>query len=33
MAAGYDPVRALPGEERFRAPCRGGVVLARRPAG
>jgi len=33
MAAGYDPVRALPGEEWFRGPCRGGVVLARKPAG
>ena len=33
MAAGYDPVRALPGEEWFRGPCRGGVVLARRSAG
>jgi yersiniabactin nonribosomal peptide/polyketide synthase len=33
MAAGYDPVHALPGEEWFRGPCRGGVVLAQRPAG
>ncbi len=24
MAGGYDPERALPGEEWFRGPCRGG---------
>lgn len=33
IAAGYYPVRVLPGEEWFHGPCRGGVVLARTPAG
>jgi SAM-dependent methyltransferase len=32
-AAGYDSAQALPGETWFRGPCRGGVVLARRPTG
>jgi SAM-dependent methyltransferase len=30
-SVGYDPVHVLPGERWFRGPCRGGLVLARKP--
>jgi SAM-dependent methyltransferase len=33
LACGFDPVYLLPGEDRFRGPCRGGAVLAQKPSG
>jgi SAM-dependent methyltransferase len=30
LACGYDAVRLLPGEDWFRGPCRGGIILARK---